>query len=404
MAIYNNTYAIPYFIVMMILFFACIPITNNHNNIGYKYWQREQNFICALLFLLFFGFRGFIATDSLAYYKYYKELPTFFSDSLGDFFKRSDFARWEKGFIFSSIFLKTLSPNYVFFQFINFFVEFIILWIVFNRYLSKNSVLMGFLFYYLFGVSISINLLRNSKAILLFVLSLDCIYQKNFKRFAFFNILGFLFHASAIFYFPFYFILNRKWNRKFILILFIVGCIIFLFQIKWISLILVQLVNVAIPGRIGTMLIGYVKNDVFSSAYGFSIGYLERILTFILVYHNTSKLIEKSPRNLIFINSLYVYCFIYLYFSEMFILVQRFPQLFIYSYWFIWAQLLELMGKHKLEKSVLLFCLFIYGSMKIFYGYNNFAFKYDSMLLTSHLSAEERSYNIKRYYHKLKRF
>ena len=70
--------------------------------------------------------------------------------------------------------------------------------------------------------------------------------------------LGMMFHSSSLIYFPMYFILNIKWNRKFILGLFVLGNIYYVSNAR---LIIngVRMFGSYLPGGIGQKIVGYLS-------------------------------------------------------------------------------------------------------------------------------------------------
>jgi hypothetical protein len=221
---------------------------------------------------------------------------------------------------------KTITENYLFFQLISFIVDFFILYVFFKRYI-KNEIAFGFLFFVLFyGMSIEFNLLRNAKAIMIFLLSLKYIKEKKIIKYLMLNMLGSFFHISALFYLPVYFIVNRQFSRKMLVVIFVIGNCIYIFQMHWIESILTS-ISTWFPTRLGILLSIYLSKN---QEYGITVGYVERFATFILVFLISKKLCAKEKGNLIFINIFYFYSFIFLYFSEISMFLERIVLLFAF--------------------------------------------------------------------------
>ena len=85
-----------------------------------------------------------------------------------------------------------------------------------------------------FCANMDINNLRNIKSILLFFISIKYIYARDCMKYILLNLLGLSFHSTSIFYLPLYFLLHKNW-RRFILPIIIVGLIIVIFNIGFIS-------------------------------------------------------------------------------------------------------------------------------------------------------------------------
>ena len=377
MTIFSFTYSIPYLTVFFVLLFQFLVSIEPYSNRELKKSSKPlANYVTTLTLLFFFGFRGFIATDWQNYVKLYDSLPTFrndFDDVIG-FMKHFP---WEKGFGLYSICLKSISENYFFYQFVSYFIDFLLLYKCLKLYIGKNYEI-GFIFYFLFGaLTINVDLLRNSKSIFLFIISLKYIYEKKLIKFFCLNLLGFFFHSTTIFYFPMYFVLNRKYKDRHVISIFTIGLIIYLFRIEWMKGILLNIMSL-FGSHFAMMAKVYLNSKNDAASYGISIGFLERFLTFCLVFKFRNKLLEKQQFNLILINSLFLYVYIQFFMSEMKVVIDRVPLLFIYSYWFLYPQIYTLLSKK--NKILFILMLLFYGSLKMVMV-NNIQMRYDNVLL-----------------------
>lgn len=77
-----------------------------------------------------------------------------------------------------------------------------------NKMLSIYIYICGTLYFF------SMNGIRQTIAIALFYYSLQYIENRKFKKYLFLNIIGILFHNSAIIFIPLYFVLNKKLKFK----------------------------------------------------------------------------------------------------------------------------------------------------------------------------------------------
>jgi hypothetical protein len=336
------------------------------------------------------GFRGFVYTDWQGYYIYYEQCPSFFAG----FFKvnqfiielADNFPYMERGFLLYLLFCKTISANYFFLQIFSFLIDFFILFFFFKRFIP-HQIIFGFLLYILFsGFMVEFNLLRNSKAIMIFLISLKYINQRKIVKYILLNILGSLFHVSAVLYLPLYFI-NRKFSRKIILFLFILGNLIFILQLQWCKFILLSIASL-FSSRLSILLEMYLSWDKTSQPYGITIGYLERFFSFIIIYYYSNSLYKKDKSNLIFINFYFLYSFIFLFFSEITILLDRVAILFIFPYWILYPRIYDLLSRK--YKQVFLLILLFYGCLKMA-GNNNIMTIYDNILFGN------KSYNERKY-------
>jgi hypothetical protein len=76
----------------------------------------------------------------------------------------------EPGFVLYASFCKIFSSEYLPFQAISSIVDIIVLYYFFKQYRSDNIV-MGFAAFYVWGLYMEMDLLRNVKAIMLFLIS-----------------------------------------------------------------------------------------------------------------------------------------------------------------------------------------------------------------------------------------
>jgi hypothetical protein len=379
----------PYLLVFFVIYLCAIPVVNKKRGVVISSYFL-QLYSVLLVLLLFLGFRGFIFSDWYSYYRFYEDCPSLFS-GISDINKFYSTNNWETGFVFLSILCKTISNNYFFFQLVLFIMDLSILLLFFKRYIP-DCILLGIVFCFIFsGLQIICNVLRNSKAIMLFLLSIKYIDQKKVIKYVAMNFIGTLFHASAFLFIPLYFLLNKHYNRMAILALFIIGNIIFLFQIEWCRAVLLSLRSF-IPGRLGELIdLYYNYNTGYVEAYGFSIGYIERFSSFILIYCSEKKI--KNDNTNIFINMFYIYSFIYLFFSEAYILLGRIGLLFISSYWIIYPRIYVALN-NKIKILFLLILLF-YGLLKIGQGNRYKHHEYNNALLP-HKSYTESVYILNR--------
>lgn len=346
---------------------------------------RESFFIFSLLLLiLFFGLRGYIGYDWYSYKPNFDKMVT-----IGELLKGNIqvlHSGYELGFQIYTSFIKTLTNNYFIYNFINVSVDFIILYFVIKRF-SKYPILSLLLFFGIYGVALEIDMIRNAKSIMLFLLSIKYIEERKILNFGVLNILGILFHYSSILYLPMYFILNVKWNKKFILFLFILGNIYYLSDIRIVMRIIKEY-NTFLPTGIGAKLSGYFSIIPLDFPLGFSLYYFERVIMFLLCWFVSDNLKNKKYGN-IMLNSLYILIFFFLYLSEFSIVAMRFGLLFIYSYWFILPMLLEIYPKLPIFIVAIAISLFRLNNQINFVG-NREVYSYQNILINGDSEENQR--------------
>ncbi len=385
------TYSIPYVIVFFILYIAAIPV-GCKNKAPVDGVPQTQLLFLVLFF--FIGLRGYIFTDWKNYVPFWESCP-----SLGkgmtlvlDYIWTSPYSVWEKGFVFYGVILKTINSSWIFFQTASFVIDFWVLYYFFRRY-NPDYIIFAFCVWYIFngviGLSFSINLLRNSKSLLFFLFSIKYLKQRKCVKYMLFNVFGMLFHVSSIIYIPLYFVLYKRWNDKIILGLFLLGNLIYLLQIKW-CIPVIGIIADIFTGRISNIAQTYLLSEKWATGYGLSIGFIERTATFILFFCFRRKLMVSSIKVILY-NALYLYVFSYLYLSEMSILTDRIPLLFIWSYWFLFP---ELYSRLKKDYKILFLLLFLlYSILKIISANRSILVMYDNFLFQNFSFSDRILYN-----------
>ncbi len=374
---------IPYIEVFgFLLFGAMVEVFGKNER------KKQMLFTFSIILLMgFLGFRAFIGWDWFSYYPSYYNLPNGFKYEIG----------YE---IWSSIFYK-LGLSYHHFTFINSILDIGVIAFVLKKY-SKYPLLSLFLFLSIQGLSLEVDLLRNAKAILLFLISIEFINKKEPIPFFILNIIGMTFHISSIIYLPMYFILNRNYSKKIILPLIILGNLYYIADTKLFIKIL-EYISTFVPSSIGDKIISYLS--IIPENYKLPLGtlYFERLITFILVFfflnkENSSSNKKDSCYSLIMENSFYIFYLIFLFTSEFFIASTRIGILFIFANWFVWAEILSRIKDIKLKIAIFIIAILI-GGNRI---YNHFTFEGNRILynyeniVSKHNSYEEKVPYLKR--------
>ena len=343
--------------------------------------KKHMLFVFSIILLIgFLGLRGFIGWDWWAYYPSYNNLPNGFNYEIG----------YE---IWSNIFYK-IGLSYHHFTFINTVADILILAYVLKKY-SKYPIFSMFLFLAVQGLSFEVDLLRNAKAVLLFIISIQFIKERKIIPFLILNILGMTFHMSSVIYLPMYFILNRNYSRKIVLPLIILGNIYYLFDTKLFIHILEYMSSI-LPAAVGGKITSYLS--IIPQNYKLPVGtlYFERLVTFIMVFfflHKEKNHREKeNPYSLIMENSFYIFYLIFLFTSEFFIASTRIGILFIYANWFLWGDIIENLRDTKIKAAVFLIAVLI-GGNRIYnhfdFNGNKILYRYEN-IITDHKSYEEK--------------
>lgn len=377
---FSYIYSIPY-IILFFMFFILFLWENKLRNKGSDI--KIIRYLAMIIFFIFFGFRGYLDTDWAVYFPLYEMAPTIDdTNGIAKFFSgihEDILLKIEPGFKVILVLLKSINEDYLTLQIFSSFVNVLFLNYFFKKY--SPQYVLSFIMYLIFsGLIIEINLLRNSKAIFLFIYSLQFIKERNAVKFFICNGIGILFHSSAIFFFPMYFFLHKKIPMPFVWGVFLLGNFLFLGQIKYISPIVIA-VGDFFGGVYSLMAEAYSNDKLFNSSYSISVGYLEKVFTFIILYQFYKKIGEKIKDDNtlnIFYNSFFLYAVSYFFLSEYSVFIDRITTLFVFSYWILYAYLYAVL-KQEL-KAVFTVVLLFFGIYKMVYLNNNILRNYENIL------------------------
>lgn len=371
-------YSIPY--VFLIIFLGILAILIDKK-------QEDKEFCSKLIYLgfgvffIFFAFRGFIFHDWRNYYNEFDKLSTY---NLVNY-EAGDIQSHEPGWILFNLICKMIVNDYHFMIVILTLIETLLLYNFLKKY-SSNILLSLTIMLVFEGFAIVCNLLRNLPAMLIFLNIIPYIEQKKPIKYFIGCIIAISLHFSSIIYIPLYFILNRKINKYAYVTIIVICNIIFITHL---------------PIIIGLTKVLHIGNDFLanklevyseiSQARGIGLGYVERLLTSILIFCYYDKLYSLKESNRIFINAFIMYIITFSVLNEFDEIAKRFSTLFIYSYWILWPELTNCFY-YKNNKKV--FCAFLgmYSVIKIMTTINYPLAEYQNILLGNDKSYQEQKY------------
>jgi len=158
-------------------------------------------YIVLVVFILTAGLRYRIGLDTIRYMNHFQDMPTLFNVSFDDYNE----TKFSAIYYSLALISKTIHPSFVFFQ----ILHAIILNSVVFYFIKKNTryIFSGALLYYLFCfTNFNFEVLRESIAIVFFLLSVKSLLRRNWIKYYLFVLLAFLSHPSAIllFFIPFF--------------------------------------------------------------------------------------------------------------------------------------------------------------------------------------------------------
>lgn len=360
-------YSIPYF-----LFFVYL---SGFLYLEIKYRQDRKIFFSIRYFtvfglIFFLACRGLVSSDWVSYYPFFEELPTLGNGwtAITEYAKKSFF---ENGFCIYSSLVKSIFPSYYFWVFVSTTIDIIILDFFFKKK-SKYYVLSFILFFAFGGLLMELNLYRNMKSFVLFLISLHYVHERRFIPYFLLNLLGILFHTTSILYILLYPFWNTRFFIRFSVPIFIIGNIIFLFRIEYFNSFLTFFNGVFSSDL--QRFFRYLNNP---EQYKISIGYLERIITYILVIKMAPRLL-LNKENIVYINAFIFYFISFFFLAEIGVAVERITLLFAFSYWILYPELLSLATLSRNKKKYLALILTL-CMMKNLLANNGFISYYENV-------------------------
>jgi len=358
-------YTIPY--VILILFLGTLAFINASAEDEQK--KTVTSVAAVVVFFIFFGFRGYLSTDWTSYVAYYDKCTI---DYIIDYTPISGYL--EPGFTALTLLCKNVFGTFQSLVVITTAINLVLLLKFFKNRI--DNIPLGLILFVVFeGLIMSINLLRNTIAILIFVNALKYITERRPLPYFLLCALAMSFHLTAVLYFPMYFILRIKINKWMYLGIFLVLNAIFILNIPIVLKLITSL------GLVGEMTETKIESytEIYDESTKLSIGYLERLITGGLVFCYFDRLKELRQENTIFINSLILVFSFVLGFNEFHELSRRLGTLFTYSYWILWADMIRCFAIDNNRKLYVAF-LSIYCVLRIMGTSNNILMDYDNVL------------------------
>lgn len=325
-------YSIPYLLLCLLVILVGYRHVLSFTRKKFHLWI---GYLFIGVFIFFFGFRWHILTDSIAYQGFYDTLQPIFQY---DYIKANTYW-WDIGFLLFAMLCKQVGLDFLTFMTLNSLIDVCMLSKCFKKY-SINIPWSCLAFLAFNGILIEFNLIRNFKSILLFLISLSYIKERNIGKFMICNIIGILFHSSAILFIPLYWLLYKRYNAKILIILITGVTIVNIFYPLLLRNITIDIINDYLTSE---------KLKTFSETademHKLSIGLIERILTFILGLYVLEQEKSNDKNYIIFFNMYVVFYVMSSLFSFNEVFVERFSIPFAPSYWFLYPYIIQFFFK-----------------------------------------------------------
>lgn len=349
-------FSFPYLI--LILVYVVIYFNENRSK---QENNRHIRLLCAFIFFIFFGFRGYVGSDWFNYEYYYSE-TTLNEWTVVDY---------EIGFSFLAKLFHDLGLTY------NMFVLFITLIQTFlwNRFLKINSSQTALSYIVLISIFplLILDLLRNFTSILIAVQAIEFVKKNQKIKAAIIILCSTLFHATGVFLLFIIFI-NANYFKGWLLItLLFFGIVVYILQINFFNTI-VDFAGSIIGGRMQYLASTITESD---KTYGLRFGILEKLFIVLLLLINYKRIVSNKLIAPIYFNSFFFYCFILLYCSTSETLINRFSLLFFWAYVMIVCDLKILIRNRSITVVVIFICF-----LKTFITFNRDIYRYSNNLFT----------------------
>ena len=366
---FEATFSTPYLIFTGLLIVLSIVERTHRHNLAARHICR---YYCIFIYLIFIGLRGHIGTDWYNYMPTFERVPTLFSGDWRNFGAES---RFEAGFLLFISLIKSIWNNYYFLVFISTCIDIVILHVFLKRYVDWYT--LGFLIFFVMGGLTLCDLMRNVRGIGIFLLSIKYLNDRKILPYFLLNGLGILFHWTSIFYLPLYWFLHRNWHKSLFVSMFILGNLFFLYQIEFLRP-MIEWAAKMFGGRTAYLFSQYILNETFNERYVLSIGYIERLVTSLLILIFWKKL-HRNKTNILFINAYTLYFICFFLFSEIRVLASRASLLFIFSYWVIFPALYDV-WRVRISRTTFIVLLYFYCLLKINGLTSIPLYRYDNLL------------------------
>ncbi|MFW6008878.1 MAG: EpsG family protein [archaeon] len=306
------------------------------------YIKKFVSFKLLSLFLLIImvGFRYNVGADYNSYVNYFENL------NVNNPF---DYSKFEPAYTFINYIIKQNGWGVEIVFLVSAFITLFFVYKTLNSY-SKIYSFSLFLFLVDGGYSNICNLVRQGVAISLFFFSVKYIIEKKFYIYVFLIVIASLFHYSALFLIPVYFIADYNFSRKIYFFIYFIS-LLFLF-----TNIIYYLADFISPflfdyGR-------YLESEYFTrvTQVDTGLGFLFHNIVGIILIFFKNKIVKKDDKNIYFFNLYFISLCTNLIFYRVYILLRMVK-------YFTWFKFLVLdkfiLCFNKNSRKIVLFLIFI---------------------------------------------
>lgn len=374
MPIFSLRYSIPYVAVFFMLLFSAYR--------EYKLKKRSgARILTGFIFVFFIGLRGFVAYDWMNYYPMFENMSNM---SIVDLFDYVDVGVdgevqiIEPGFLAYMLGISKLSGEYAAFVLISSLLDFVVIDYFFCRYSTNYS--LSVLVFFALSLSAEFDLMRNMKAIMVFIIAIRFIEERKLLPFLLLCVIGISFHKTYVFFLPFYFIGEKVISKKIWYILFVVSIVIYVLQIP-VAHTLLEAAASLLGGQFLLMFDAYSGTN-YASASGFTLGFFIRLIMFAIVMCKYEVLM--NGKNKLFVNFFLVSIVVNLAMTDFSVFAYRVSLMISFSCWIIYPLIIKVYNKTLITIFLISYCLYSAVSQ-----FSSAMYKYENVLLP-HKTYQER--------------
>ncbi|MBG6109858.1 hypothetical protein IWX84_000719 [Flavobacterium sp. CG_9.10] len=346
-----------------ILFFSFLFIISLFNLIKIESFEKIEKllfFIFWFVVVFFIGFRYKMANDWYNYNTIIRGIEPFWDVLSGN---ATNFQA-EKGIEYGFKILISLI-NMVFdpetsssLQALTVLVSVFCYTVLFYVTWKEDTITYKFLFlatFISFTMFREFDILRQSIAFYIFLLSIKYINNSFFKFFLL-NVLGSLFHVSALIFIPLYFVFKIKFSRIFILLLLLLHLVTMITHFSFVTTILERL-STYFPELIFAQKL-YLNSTTAEAQSSISIVGMLYAIYLLLLFVNYEKIDFNNYKLRFFINSFFIFIIINIFFSDSKDIADRFSYYFYLGVAFVFVYLIKFIPKALYFPYVLLILIF----------------------------------------------
>lgn len=312
-------------------------------------------------------------TDRGVYSAYFQAIPPVTSIFNWSYFI-SHQPPFEFGYFSLNVIIKTFTDSSHVFFFVVEFVICVFLYKSLNKYTKSVAIALLIYFTVLF-TTLDVAFIRQGIAVLLFLFSIQYIKERKFLHYCLWVTAAVAFHNSALVLYPLYFVCNRVFSNKQIIVAVVVSIVFFVLKI--------DIVGPLLPFFSDDLRIAYyIDTAKYSISRPFSVTHAEFLLILAVLFSYRGR-IDKLKRDSayfnIFINLFVIYGILIFLFFGVSIVSARLKFYFLTSFLIIFPALLgrleknsRLIGYFILVLYLLVYMATLYQKTPYFSTYRNF--------------------------------